>query len=391
MVATNLYSQYDGAIEKLRRFLMLLIEHHGSDLHIKSNSQVRARIHGEIFRLNDEIVPRETVMDIAKGVLRSRFDEFVHNKEIDLTYVLNESYQFRVNFFFQKDGVSGVFRVIPLRIMTIEELKLPAVVDRFADLERGLVLVTGITGSGKSTTLAAIIDAINARRNKHIITIEDPLEFVHQDRRSIINQRSVGQDTLSFANALRSSLREDPDIILVGEMRDLETIQIALHAAETGHLVFSTLHTLDAKETISRIIGMFSYEEQNWIRKTLSSVLQGVISQRLAKTKDGKRRAAVEILVRTARISQLIADNREEEINGAIEEGHKLYGSQTFNQAVYELYEEGVISEEEALRHATTPDDVALKIRGIGAGTTVIRSGNDLLDIESKASIKLKM
>jgi len=194
-------------------------------------------------------------------------------------------------------------------------------------------LVTGVTGSGKSTTLAAMVDLINRTKRKHIITVEDPVEFVHKDKECLVSQRSIGQDSLSFSNALRAALREDPDIILVGEMRDLETIEIALHAANTGHLVFSTLHTLDAKETINRVIGMFPQEEQNRIRMTLASVLEGVISQRLVKTVDGKRAAAVEVMKRTARISELIAQNRDFEILDTIEEGKEIYGSQSFDQA----------------------------------------------------------
>ena len=233
-----------------------------------------------------------------------------------------------------------------------------------------MVLVTGVTGSGKSTTLAAIIDAINARQRKHILTIEDPIEFIHQDKQSIVNQRSIGEDTLSFANALRSALREDPDIILVGEMRDLETMEIALHAAETGHLVLSTLHTLDAKETINRIVGMFPTAEQNRIRLTLASVLQGVISQRLVKTVDGKRTAALELLLKTPRVADLIAKNRDDEIKNALEEGKEVYGTQTFDQALLDLFFAGKITEEEALSNATSPDDLKLRIRGVGSAAT---------------------
>jgi twitching motility protein PilT len=263
------------------------------------------------------------------------------------------------------EGVSAVFRLIPVKILSIDELKLPSVIHTFSDMERGLVLVTGVTGSGKSTTLAALIDEINWKRRKHIITIEDPIEFVHKDRKCIINQRSVGQDTASFGNALRAALREDPDIILVGEMRDMETIEIALHAADTGHLVFSTLHTLDAKETINRIISVFPHEEQNRVRMTLSSVLKGVISQRLIPTVDGKRTAAVEILIRTPRIEQLIAENRDVEIPDTIAEGKELYKSQTFDQGILDLYLEGRISQEDAFAFATSPSDLKLRMDGL--------------------------
>lgn len=266
------------------------------------------------------------------------------------------------------EGISAVFRLIPVKILTINELNLPDIVHSFAQMERGLVLVTGVTGSGKSTTLAAIINEINWNKRKHIITIEDPIEFVHKDRKCIVNQRSVGQDTHSFGGALRAALREDPDIILVGEMRDMETIEIALHAADTGHLVFSTLHTLDAKETVNRIVSVFPSVEQNRVRMTLSSVLKGVVSQRLIPTVDGKRVAALEVLVRTARIEQLIAENRDNEIPDTIAEGKELYKSQTFDQGILDLYLAGRISREDALAYATSASDLKLRMEGM-AGT----------------------
>ncbi len=222
----------------------------------------------------------------------------MRKKNIDFTFKLNDEYRFRVNLFFQVDGVSGVFRTIPMTMPTVEDLKLPDVLNSFCNIERGLVLVTGPTGSGKTTTLASLINKINLTQKKHIITIEDPVEFVYKDASSIVNQRAVGQDAISFGDSLRAALREDPDVILVGEMRDLETIETAMHAAETGHLVLSTLHTVDAKETIGRIVGMFPGNEQNRIKMSLASVLQGVVSQRLVKTVDGGRTAAVEVLVK---------------------------------------------------------------------------------------------
>jgi twitching motility protein PilT len=249
------------------------------------------------------------------------------------------------------------------------------------------VLVTGVTGSGKSTTLAAMINEVNETKKKHIITIEDPIEFVHKDKEALLSQRSIGQDSLSFSNALKASLREDPDIILVGEMRDLETIEIALHAANTGHLVFSTLHTLDAKETINRIIGMFPKEEQNRIRTTLASVLEGVVCQRLIKTLDGKRAAAIEILKRTARIEELILQNRDFEILDTIEEGKEIYGSQSFDQALLDLYYEGRISRDAVLENATNPSDMKLKLQGIGKGVKVseeVTQDNDVFELKSE-------
>lgn len=366
MAQAEEYRQYDPYIDQLKGWLKELIAQHGSDLHIKSAGRLAYRVNGDIRVFGTEIIPRENVMSIARGIMRTRFDEFIKNKEIDLTFKLDDNYRFRVNFFFQKDGPSAVFRVIPTTIKSLSELSLPIAINKLSEMERGLVLVTGVTGSGKSTTLAALINEINMNYPKHIITIEDPLEFVHQDKMCLLNQRTIGEDTLSFSNALRSALREDPDIILVGEMRDLETVEIALHAAETGHLVFSTLHTMDAKETVNRIIGMFSPHEQNRIRIALAAVLQGIVSQRLVKTVEGGRVAAVEILLRTPRIVDLIKQNRDDEIRDALAEGKEIYGTQTFDQALLDLYKTDIINEEEALKNATSPDDMRLKMRGIG-------------------------
>ncbi len=352
-------------LKKIRAYLRRMLEAGGSDLHIKANSVVRARINGDIIPLSGEILSRDDALTFAKELLRTRFAEFIDEKELDLVYPFDENTRFRVNIFFQMDGVSAVFRTIPVKIQTIEELGLPSVVHQFTKAERGLVLVTGVTGSGKSTTLAALVNELNWNKRRHIITIEDPIEFVHKDRKCIINQRSVGQDTNSFSNALRASLREDPDIILVGEMRDVETIEIALHAADTGHLVFSTLHTLDAKETINRIISMFPTEEQNRVRLTLAGVLQGVVSQRLIPTIDGKRTAALEVLVRTPRIEQLIMENRDVEIRDTMEEGKEIYGSQSFDQGILDLWKAGKISQEEAFNFATSPSDLKLKMEGL--------------------------
>ncbi|MDD2829755.1 MAG: PilT/PilU family type 4a pilus ATPase [Sulfuricurvum sp.] len=352
-------------LKKIRGYLRRMVDAGGSDLHIKANGVVRARVNGEVIPLSGEIFSKEDALTFAKELLRSRFHELVEKKELDLVYPFDEQTRFRINIFFQMEGISAVFRLIPVKILTIDELNLPQIVHSFPQMERGLVLVTGVTGSGKSTTLAAIINEINWNKRKHIITIEDPIEFVHKDRKCIVNQRSIGQDTHSFGAALRAALREDPDIILVGEMRDMETIEIALHAADTGHLVFSTLHTLDAKETINRIVSVFPSVEQNRVRITLSSVIKGVISQRLIPTVDGKRAAALEVLVRTSRIEQLIAENRDIEIPDTIAEGKELYGSQTFDQGILDLYLSGRISREEALNYATSPSDLKLKMEGL--------------------------
>ena len=348
--------------KKLRFYLSGLVEHGGSDLHIKSGSHYRGRIQGEMRKLSDEILSYKDGIQLAKEVLKGRFKDLVRDKSVDFNYKLNEKYRFRGNMFFQADGVSAVFRVIPVDIPTMEDLKLPSSISKLCDLKRGLVLVTGPTGSGKSTTLASIINNINLHQKKHIITIEDPIEFVYKDEQSLINQRAIGQDAKDFSTALRAALREDPDVILVGEMRDMETIETAMHAAETGHLVLSTLHTVDAKDTINRIIGMFPGNEQNKIRMSLAAVLQGVLSQRLVKTVDGKRTAAIEILLRNARIESLIADARDSEITEAIKEGKDIYGMQTFDQALLELYMNGRISKEEALINASNRSDLNMKL-----------------------------
>ncbi|MDY0116335.1 MAG: PilT/PilU family type 4a pilus ATPase [Sulfurimonadaceae bacterium] len=352
-------------LKKIRGYLQKMVDNGGSDLHVKANSVIRARINGSLVQFSGAIFAKEDALTFAKELLKGRFSELVENKEVDLVYPYSETVRFRVNIFFQMDGVSAVFRVIPVKIPSLDQLNLPEVIKEFTKKERGLVLVTGVTGSGKSTTLAAMINQINLTEKKHIITIEDPIEFVHKDRGCIINQRSVGQDTLSFGNALRAALREDPDIILVGEMRDRETINLALHAADTGHLVFSTLHTIDAKETINRIISTFPTEEQNRVRLSLAGVLQGVISQRLIPTVTGTRRAAMEILVRTPMIEKLIMENRDYEIRDMIEKGKEHYKSQTFDQSILELYQEGIITKEKAKDFATSASDMELRMSGL--------------------------
>jgi len=358
--------------EKLKLYLRTMISNKGSDLHIKAGSQVRVRIYGVLKVLGKESLTADMVEKLAKEITTAdQYEKLVTDRNLDFSYVLGDENRFRVNFFYQMDGLSAVFRIIPVDILSLDDLNLPPVIKTFTEIQRGLVLVTGVTGSGKSTTLAAILDKINREQKKHIITVEDPIEFVHKDRGCLINQRGIGQDAHSFSDALRAALREDPDIILVGEMRDLETIDIALHAANTGHLVFSTLHTLDAKETIDRIVGMFGNEEQNRIRMSLASVLEGVISQRLIPTVRGGRVAGIEILKKTARIEQLIAENRDAEILDALFEGKEIYGTQTFDQALLDLLRAGEISNETALEYATNPADMKLKMQGVGKGAIV--------------------
>ena len=357
--------------KKLNYYLAKLIENGGSDLHIKSGSNVRGRIDGRIVSMSKGILSHDNSVILAKELLRTRFEELVEVKSVDFTYKFNDEYRFRVNIFFQIDGVSAVFRTIPISLPTIDSLNLPKQISAFCRKPRGLVLVTGPTGSGKTTTLAAMINNINQEYAKHIITIEDPVEFIYKDQKSIINQRAIGQDSLDFSSSLRAALREDPDVILVGEMRDLETVETAMHAAETGHLVLSTLHTVDSKETIGRILGMFPGHDQNRIKMTLASTLQGIISQRLVRTISGSRRAAVEILVKNARIENLILDGREAEITDAIREGKDVYKCQTFDQSLLDLYASGTISRDEALANATSRNDLAMDLDYYEAGKKI--------------------
>src|SRR5438876_6515344 len=337
-----------------------------------------------MMRLRGELVPitEEKRLDHADVVAMSaavmskvHADKFKDANEVDLAYGVPGLGRFRVNIFQQRGTVGMVLRVIPMAIRTIDELGLPPILKKIAEEERGLVLVTGTTGSGKSTTLAAMVDHINQTRCAHVMTVEDPIEFLHRDNRSIINQREVAVDTKSFAFALRSALRQDPDVILVGEMRDFETIETALMAAETGHLVFSTLHTLDATETINRIIAVFQPHQQKQVRLQLAAVLKGVISQRLMPSADGKSRVpAVEVMISTAFIRDCIVDkDRTSIIHGAIAQGTSQYGMQTFDQSIFGLYSQGMVSYEEALRWASNVDEFKLRVQGISTTSDLSR------------------
>ncbi len=376
--------------DKLRDYLQKLIKLNGSDLHLKAGSHVFMRVNGALIALDDEEkLKNEDMIHVAEEILSTpQYNELVEKKEFDCSYALNSSKRFRVNFFYQVKGLSAVLRVIPDEILSVEALNLPKVVNEFADLNHGLVLVTGVSGSGKSTTLAAILDRINKNKRKHIISIEDPVEYIHEEHLCLVSQRSIGTNTHSFSNALRAALREDIDIIFIGELRDLETVEIALHAANTGHLVISTLHTLDAKETISRIIGMFPEEEQNHVRMTLSFILEGVVSQRLVNTKDGKRIPAVEVMKRTKRISELIAEKRDSDILESIAKGKEVYGTQSFDQSLFELYKSGNISKSTTLKNATNPSDMSLMIQGIRMATG--RENSDLSTVSKKNFFDLK-
>lgn len=350
--------------DKLNDYLLKLVEGGGSDLHIKSGGYIYGRFNGEIRQMNTEILTQTDSITLAKELLRSRFKELVDMKNIDFTHKLNDDYRFRVNIFFQMEGVSAVFRTIPTKIPNFEELYLPPIIEKICDtVNRGIILVTGPTGSGKTTTLASMINRMNAQKKRHIITIEDPIEYVYTDQKSIINQRAIGQDATGFSDALRASLREDPDVILVGEMRDLETVKTAMAAAETGHLVLSTLHTLDAKETVGRVINMFPKEEQNRIKMTFASVVEAIISQRLVRTLQNTRRPAVEVMIKNVRIKNMIMDGREGEIYDAIEQSKNTYGMQTFDQHLLELYNEEIIDLEEALEKSSKRNNLEIKIK----------------------------
>jgi twitching motility protein PilT len=302
-------------------------------------------------------------------------EKFRKAQEVDLAYSVAGLGRFRCNVFQQRGTVGLVLRVIPTKVRTIDELGLPPVLKRIASEERGLVLVTGTTGSGKSTTLAAMIDYINTTRAAHIMTVEDPIEYLHRDHHSLVNQREVAVDTKSFASSLRSALRQDPDVILVGEMRDFETVETALLAAETGHLVFSTLHTLDATETVNRIITVFPPHQQRQIRIQLASVLKAAISQRLLPRADGLgRAAAVEVMVATPFIRDCIVDkDKTAMMNGAIAAGTSQYGMQTFDQSIFNLYQQGYVTLDEALRWASNVDEFKLKVQGISTTADMAR------------------
>jgi len=357
--------------------LRIAMERKASDLHLKVGNYPYLRVDGELVPLTDQPrVSAEDMLNMAFSMMSNRQKQkFKENTELDMAYGVAGLGRFRVNVFQQRGNVGVVLRVIPTKIRALDELYMPKIIEQICEEARGLVLVTGVTGSGKSTTLAAMLDRINSTRPEHIITIEDPIEFLHRDKKGFVNQREVEVDTSSFGAALRASLRQDPDVILVGEMRDLETISTALHAAETGHMVFSTLHTLDAVETINRIISVFPPPEQKQIRIQLAATLKAVISQRLVKRADGTGRVpAIEVLIATAYIRECImVPEKTRSIHEALAAGVSQYGMQTFDQSLYDLYSQNLINYETALENATNPDDFKLRCQGIGSGTDTAR------------------
>ncbi|VAX33525.1 Twitching motility protein PilT [hydrothermal vent metagenome] len=345
------------------------IEQGASDLHVKVGATPMARINGMLTPLGQfQRMNKDDVTALAYSVLSpAQRETFKQDHEIDLAYSAAGLGRFRVSIFMQRGTVGAVFRVIPSRILSLQDLVLPEAIHKLAKEQRGLVLVTGTTGSGKSTTLAAMVDIINTSRTVNIITIEDPIEFLHRDKKGIVSQREIGQDTESFGGALRAALRQDPDVIMVGEMRDFETISTALTAAETGHLVLSTLHTLDATETINRIVSVFPPYHHDQVRMQLSTVLKGIVSMRLIPRAEGEGRVpAVEILLGTQTVCEAITDAKKTRtLKDVIAAGKTQYGMQTFDQSIYEHYQNGLISYEEALKWTSTPEDFALKVKGI--------------------------
>jgi twitching motility protein PilT len=377
--------------------LKIAIERKASDLHLKVGSHPVIRVDGQLHTLQDlKRLMQEDTIAMAFSIMNARQKQrFKDDLEIDIAYSVPGLGRFRCAIFQQRGTVGLVLRVIPARILSIRELTLPPVLETICEERRGLVLCTGTTGSGKSTTLAAMVDYINASRTEHIVTIEDPIEFLHRDKKSIVNQREIDVDTRAFSTSLRAALRQDPDVILVGEMRDYETIETALLAAETGHLVFSTLHTLDATETINRIISVFPPHHQKQIRIQLAQVLRAVISLRLMPRADGLGRVpAVEVLISTAYVRDCIENkDKTKYIREQIKVGTSQYGMQTFDQSLYQLYKTGLITLDEAMRRASNPDEFKLKIQGVQFTSDVSREqmeeslqmapGQDLLGEES--------
>ncbi len=371
----------------LQEALRYVVRKEGSDLHMKVGSRPIARIHGRLEPIEQyELLIAEETERVLREMLTEaeKLIEFERDGEVDFAYAVEGLARFRVNAFRQRGSVSIVARVIPFAVRTIDELGLPPVMGELADEERGLILLTGTTGSGKSTTLAAMIDQINETKSRHIVTIEDPIEYLHSDRNSLINQREVGQDTESFKRAMRRVLRQDPDVILIGEMRDEETVRSALSAAETGHLVLSTVHTLDAPETVNRIIDFFPLHEQSQARAMLAGTLKGVVSQRLVQTPDRDGRVAVcEILRMTGRVRDMIMDPEQTgRLREVIAEG-EYYGMQTFDQALLRHFQAGRVAMEDALRVASSPHDFKLLVSAEGRTAT---SMDDIADAGRSAA-----
>jgi twitching motility protein PilT len=366
-------------MQTLPELLHTMVQMEGSDLHITTNTPPQIRVHGHLVRLQAPDLSPSDTKQLAYSVLtdaqKKRFEETM---ELDFSFGIKGLARFRVNMFNQRGSVGAVYRLIPERIRAFQELNLPAVLATLAEKPRGLVLVTGPTGSGKSTTLAAMIDKINKERHDHILTIEDPIEFVHQHQGCLVNQREVHSDTESFSNALRAALREDPDIVLIGEMRDLETVEAALRIAETGHLTFGTLHTNSASQTINRIIDIFPAHQQSQIRTQLSLVLEGIVCQALLPKVGGGRVVSLEIMVPTHGIRNLIREDKVHQIYSAMQTGQEKMGMQTMNQSLATLFQKRLITQETAMMASSNRDELQdLITRGVGvvAGAGLSRPG----------------
>ncbi|MCB9833242.1 MAG: PilT/PilU family type 4a pilus ATPase [Planctomycetes bacterium] len=360
----------------LQKTLEMAVAAGASDLILKTGSQPAVKVSGKVLFLSDDVIDREDgdriVAEVASALVRDRFEK---QGEIDFSYQAPRAGRFRVNLFRQGGSIGLVMRQIKNVIPVFEQLKLPQQQFAYlANLDRGIIFVTGVTGSGKSTTLAAIVDFINNTRNKHIITLEDPVEYTFTDNLSIVSQREVGVDTESFATGLRAAMREAPDVIMVGEIRDEETMQAAISAAETGHLVLTTLHTVNAIQTVERVHTFFPPHQHDLVRLQLSTVLAGVASQRLIPNlKDAGMVPAVELLMATPRVRELVFEGKTLELEKALVEGQEYYGTQTFNMSLKRLYEDGLVSLEDALAASDNPDDLKLIIRGIETGTSASR------------------
>ena len=372
----------------LNEILEAAVQKQASDIHLKVGVVPVIRKHGALRPLAEGLQPLEleSIAKMASQIMdEEQRTQFVRSREMDISYSVNGLGRFRVNAFYQRGNVRLVIRHIPQKVPTLAELHLPKALEEIASFERGLILVTGMTGSGKSSTLAAMLEHINQNKSKHILTIEDPIEFLLRDRKSLISQRELGSDTRTFAQALRAGLRQDPDIIFVGEMRDRETAEIALQAAETGQLVLSTLHTLDVSETFNRLLALFDSSQQTQVRLQLASTLRAVVGQRLARRKDKKGFVpAVEILVNNTRTREMILDpKRTSLLVKAMEDSKNSFGMQTFDQSLFQLLKAGEIEMDEALRLSTQPDDFKLKAKGISSGDKgKFKASSEELEIE---------
>ena len=366
-------SEHASPEAELNRILQVAVRGGASDIHIKAGLPPIFRVDGSLLPLRDaaRLSPEDIGRMAAAIMTKAQRDAFQQSLDVDMSHGVPGVGRFRVNVFQQRGSIGLVFRVIPFKVKSIDELLLPDVIKRLAEERRGLILVTGATGSGKSTTMASVVDYINSTRTSHIITIEDPIEFLIRDKRSIINQREVGNDTSTYARSLKAALRQDPDVIMLGEMRDIETIEIAMMAAETGHLVLSTLHTTDAAESINRIATAFPPHQRDQARYQFANLFRGVIAQRLVPRADGRGRVpAVEIMVSTGRIREMILEQATTRgITEQIAQGFDSYGMQTFDQSLMFLLQNGYITYEEALSQSSNPDDFALRVSGIASAS----------------------